>query len=236
MKLYESAENNGRKAVKTSLTEQAYKLLRKEIVECAMLPGHEFTELDIAERLSMSKTPVREALMRLQFEGMVRAYPRRGYMVEPVKVSDINEIFDMRQIVEAGATELAVVRASDKELEQLASLSASVPDDIYRANPDRANEINNRFHELIAQAAHNARLHRSVLQLLNELERFFYIEARSEVAYPDIHATHADIVGAMKDRDVARARSAITDHIEGTRAVLLKAVLTARHATPLWIG
>jgi DNA-binding GntR family transcriptional regulator len=223
-----------RRAEKMSLTEQAYQRLRREIVICALQPGHEFTELDIAERLAMSKTPVREALMRLQFEGLVKAYPRRGYMVEPVKVSDINEIFDLRLIIEAGAVEYAVQRADDAEIEKLGRLAGAVTDEIYKSEPDRSNEVNNRFHEGIALASGNARLHRSVLQLINELERFFHIEARSEVGYPDSHASHRDIVAAMKARNAAAARAAIIDHIEGTRSVLLTSVIQGRRGASPW--
>jgi DNA-binding GntR family transcriptional regulator len=224
-------ESKRPRAGRVSLTDQAYRTIRKEIMACALAPGLEFTELDIAERFAMSKTPVREALMRLQFEGLVKAYPRRGYMVEPVKISDINEIFDMRLILEGGAMDLAVQRATDEDIHKLDEIAQSISDAIYHAEPGQSNNVNNLFHESLALASRNARLHRSMVQMLNELERFFYIEAQASTAYPVRYATHLDIVTAMEQRDAPAARAAIIDHIEGTRHVLLASLVQNRPKT-----
>jgi DNA-binding GntR family transcriptional regulator len=221
---------------RVSLTDQAYERIRRDIVSCVLQPGLEFTEIDIAARLSMSKTPVREALMRLQFDGLVRAYPRRGYVIEPVKISDINDIFDMRVVIEAGAMELAVKRISEAELERLSQLADSISDEKYNENPDRSNHINIEFHETIARASRNVRLHRSVIHVLSELERFFYIEAQASVAYPDNHASHRDIVSAILRREVREARAAIIDHVEGTRSVLLNSVMESQTRVPVLLG
>ncbi len=218
---------------KSTLTDQAYERIRKEILVCTLKPGDEFTELDIAKRYAMSKTPVREALMKLQFDGLVRAYPRRGYMVEPVKVSDINDIFDMRLVIEGGAVELAVQRMADIELAELSAIATSISDEVYAIDPDRSHSVNNRFHECIAKISKNDRLHRSIVQLLRELERFFYIEAQASTEYPDQYASHADIVGAMARGDIATARSAMHDHIEGTRNILVAALFDGRGKMPL---
>lgn len=218
---------------KFTLTDQAYERIRKEILVCSLKPGDEFTELDIAKRYEMSKTPVREALMKLQFDGLVRAYPRRGYRVEPVKVSDINDIFDMRLVIEGGAVELAVQRMADAELAELSTIAASISDEVYATDPDRSHSVNNRFHECIARISRNDRLYRSVVQLLRELERFFYIEAQASTEYPDQYASHIDIVSAMTRGDIATARSAMHDHIEGTRTILLTALLDGRGKMPL---
>jgi DNA-binding GntR family transcriptional regulator len=210
---------------RTSLTDRAYEQIRRDIICCALQPGLEFTETDIAARLSMSKTPVREALMRLQFDGLVKAYPRRGYLIEPVKISDINDIFDMRVVVEAGGIELAVSRISEAELQRLSHLAASISDESYNENPERSHAVNIEFHEAVARASRNARLYRSVAQVLRELERFFYLEANASVVYPDNHASHQDIVEALTKREAGKARAAIIDHIEGTRSVLLRSVI-----------
>lgn len=216
---------------KLSLTDQAYHRIRREIMACNLEPGLEFTELDIAERFAMSKTPVREALLRLQFEGLVKSYPRRGYMVEPIKISDINEIFDTRIVLEGGAMDLAVQRATQQDIDELHTIARSISDAVYRVEPDRSNNVNNMFHERLVIAARNTRLHRSVVQMLNELERFFYIEAQATTAYPVQYASHLDIVAALEKRDATAARAAIVDHIEGTRHVLLASLVVNRPAT-----
>jgi DNA-binding GntR family transcriptional regulator len=208
-----------------SLTDRAYSLIRQDIISCALPPGSEMTEFEIAERLQMSKTPVREALARLQFEGLVRAYPRRGYQVEPVRVSDINDIFDARIVLEVGAIAYAVKNISAAELDDLDRLAQSSSDSDYLSDLDRSQQVNNAFHESIALASRNIRLHRMVSQTIKELERFFYLEARSEGQYPPDHISHRDIVVAMRDGDVAKASTALKEHIDGTRSVLIGSLI-----------
>ena len=219
------AERVSDAAPKLSMTDTAYQRIRDDIVRCVLPPGLEFTEIDIANRLAMSKTPVREALMRLQFEGFVKAFPRRGYVVETVKMSDINDIFDMRVVIEAGAIELAVTRISDAELAALVQLAGAISDDTYGESPNRSHSVNIAFHQTIARASRNVRLFRAVTQSLGELERFFYLEARASAPYPERHASHGQIVELLQSRDGPQARAAIIDHIEGTRAVLMNAVI-----------
>lgn len=208
-----------------SLTDRAYALIRQDIVSCALPPGAEFTEFDLAERLEMSKTPVREALARLQFEGLVRAYPRRGYKIEPVRISDINDIFDARIVLEAGAIAMAVRHIGAAELDDLERLARSSSDDDYLVDISQSQQVNNAFHESIAKASRNLRLHRMVGQTIKELERFFYLEAQSDGQYPADHVSHLDIVDTMRTGDAARARAAISEHIDGTRQVLIESLV-----------
>jgi len=211
-----------------SLTDRAYELIRRDIISCVLPPEAEFTEVDLAGRLQMSKTPVREALARLQFEGLVRAYPRRGYQIEPVRLSDINDIFDARAIVEAGVITLAVERITDAELERLDGLARASSDDGYATDFERSHRLNNEFHEAIALASGNLRLHRMVVQTNTELERFFFLEAHAEDAYPADHVTHGQIVARMRERNPETARQAIIEHIEGTRRLLVGALMDGK--------
>jgi DNA-binding GntR family transcriptional regulator len=204
-----------------SLTDHAYALIRREIVSCTLPPGAEFTEVDLAGRLQMSKTPVREALARLQFEGLVRAFPRRGYRIEPIRLSDINDVFDARVILEAGAIALAVGKIGEAEFGRLRRLARSSSDAEYTADLEYSHRINNEFHEAIALASGNQRLHRMVVQTNTELERFFYLEAHSEEPYPPDHVTHTQIVDAIEKGDPKIAQQAIVEHIEGTRRLLI---------------
>ncbi|MGQ9368291.1 GntR family transcriptional regulator [Azospirillum sp. ST 5-10] len=225
-------EDPGHRA-RGSLADRAYAIIRRDIVSWTLKPGDAFTEMDVAARLAMSKTPVREALMRLQFDGLVKAYPRRGYVVEPIKVSHINDIFDLRVILERGATELAVARADPEELDRLAELAAAIPYERYHADAERARDVNDAFHEGIALASRNERLHRTLAQLLKEMERFFHIEAQAPQPRTEAYATHRDIVEAMRRGEAAAAGDAMVDHIEGTRRVLLASVFDANRRLPL---
>ena len=208
-----------------SLTDRAYERIRHDIVRCALPPGAEFTETDLAERLEMSKTPVREALARLQFEGLVRTFPRRGYRIEPIRVSDINEIFDARIVLEAGAVGLAVQHISAAELDELDVLARASTDSAYMVDFDHSQRVNNAFHESIALASRNTRLHRMVGQTITEFDRFFFLEAQSDAPYPDGHVSHADIVAIMREGDAATARDAMSTHINSMRSILIESLV-----------
>ena len=208
-----------------SLTDRAYERIRHDIVRCALPPGAEFTETDLAERLEMSKTPVREALARLQFEGLVRTFPRRGYRIEPIRVSDINEIFDARIVLEAGAVGLAVQHISAAELDELDVLARASTDSAYMVDFDHSQRVNNAFHESIALASRNTRLHRMVGQTITEFDRFFFLEAQSDAPYPDGHVSHADIVAIMREGDAAKARDAMSTHINSMRSILIESLV-----------
>lgn len=216
-----------------SLTDRAYERIRHDIVRCALPPGAEFTETDLAERLEMSKTPVREALARLQFEGLVRTFPRRGYRIEPIRVSDINEIFDARIVLEAGAVGLAVQHISAAELDELDVLARASTDSAYMVDFDHSQRVNNAFHESIALASRNTRLHRMVGQTITEFDRFFFLEAQSDAPYPEGHVSHADIVAIMREGDAAKARDAMSTHINSMRSILIESLVRGALGTAI---
>jgi Mn-dependent DtxR family transcriptional regulator len=136
----------------SSLTERTYQILRREILSCVLEPGSEVSEADIAERLSVSKTPVREALGRLRADGFVVTFPRRGYQIVPLTIADMNELFDMRRIVEGGCGELAAERISDEELDALERLADAGLDRNVNSSLDNFIAANREFHLAIGRA------------------------------------------------------------------------------------
>lgn len=213
-----------------SLTVQAYEAIRQRILTCQMPPGLSFTESDLSVEMQMSKTPIREALLRLQVEGLVETIPRRGYVVAALHVVDINEIFDFRVMIEGTCAEVAAERATSADLARLhdlAALSSAAYDDIVDPDLPTLQEqarLNNAFHEAVAIATGNFRLHRSSVQIIREYERFFFLEWLSELRYPPDHKDHAEISRLIALRNPAAARRAMTDHVEGARTTLLAAV------------
>jgi len=208
---------------KLSLTDQVYKLLKREIVHCQLVPGSEVSEGKLVERYEISKTPVREALARLQFEGLVKTIPRRGYQIAPIRLSDVNELFEMRVILESAAASLAAQRASQEQIDALDHL-AHMPE--MAGDVDLEETINFRFHSKLAEASGNARLLNQVIQNMNDLERIYYIEYAAKVPYPREATTHKHIVASIRDRDADAAALAVRLHIENAQQVLLKDLMS----------
>lgn len=210
---------------KTSLTDQAYQQLRQRIITGQLPPGSEMSELELADDLAMSKTPVREALGRLGVEGLVEAFPRRGYRVTSVTVRDMNDLFAIRAMLEGTAAAQASVNLTENELEQLDALADASyvrGENVSTQSFVRANED---FHTAIAQASRNPRLLNLVVSHLEECGRFFYMGAQIRDVNPETTNDHHRIVSVLRRRDPEAARAVMVEHNENTRQGLLRALL-----------
>jgi DNA-binding GntR family transcriptional regulator len=223
-------------APRQSLTEQAYDLLRREIITCALVPGADVSESELAERLQMSKTPVREALARLRNEGFVETFPRRGYRIVPMTLSDMNELFDVRIILEGGTAALAAERITDEQLDELLSLANSSYDVEENLSLEQFVAANREFHSAIARASGRDRLLALVGRNLDELERFFFMGARARDVNPETKSDHYRIVDVLRTRDADAARQILVDHNEATRAGLLAAIASGKRMDMLRVS
>ena len=225
----------GRRKVALSLMEQAYARLRGEILSCRLGPGAEISEADIAERLGVSKSPVREALGRLRSEGFVKSYPRRGYQVMPLTISDLNELLDLRNILESGAVTLAAARITGDELQELTRLADASYDKEVMASLDQFVAANRSFHSAICRASGNRRLYEQVVTCLDGLERFFYVGARSRDINPEVKDDHHRLVKALRHGEVIDARKMIVEHNDSTRTGLVKVISQGWGGDGLWV-
>lgn len=211
-----------------SLTEQAYAILRERVITDQLAPGVEVSEPELAEQLQMSKTPVREALARLCVEGLMEAFPRRGYRVTPVTLKDMNDLFAVRGALEGTAAALAAQNLTEQELDaldRLADASYIVGEDVSTKTFVTSNET---FHSAIARGSRNPRLYSLVMSHLQECARLFYMGTRIRDINPETINDHHRIVAVLRERDSDRARRAIIEHNENTR----KGLLTALVANP----
>lgn len=208
-----------------SLTEQAYAIIRERVLTGELPPGTDVSEPELAERLQMSKTPVREALARLCVEGFMEAFPRRGYRVTPVTLKDMNDLFSVRGILEGTAAALAAKNLTDEELDaldELANASYVMGENVSTKTFVTSNET---FHLAIASGARNPRLYALIMSHLEECARLFYMGTRIRDINPETSNDHHRIVAHLRERDSEKARQAIMDHNENTRKGLLTALI-----------
>jgi len=213
-----------------SLTDWVYETLRGQLLTCELEPGSEVSELELAGRFKVSKTPVREALARLALDGFVKAFPRRGYRIIPLTISDMNDAFDARRVVEAGAIELACAHITEEELDNLEKLASVRYDGGNGATRQTLVAVNREFHAAIARGSHNERVAQLVLRQIDDLERFFYLGARLRDVNAETMEDHRHIVEVLRKREANAARRVISEHVERTRQGLI-ASITADRAT-----
>lgn len=188
-----------------------YEKLREEILACRLRPGADLREQDLAGRFAVSKSPVRDALLRLEREDLVTIAPRQGYRVAPISLSDARDLLRLRCILECACAGEA---ARDATAQSLAALD--------RFRTFRASQwaggfaaYNREFHCSIARASGNRRLSNLTCELIDQTHRL--VQVSVEVSrirkVPALVAEHGRIVDAVQERDGRRASALLRGHI-----------------------
>ena len=214
-----------------TLAEQAYDQLRQEILSCTLLPGQVISERELAGKYKVSKTPMREAFSHACHNGLLQRLPGRGYMVSPITIRDIQDVFDLRLILEVAAAERA---ARDIFLVDLALLKNLSAISYFLDDPQSQTaflKTNRDFHLTLAKAAGNRRLERMLEDLLNEMERLFYLGLRLRDSGKEMKNEHQEVVTALENGDVAKVREVITLQILTSRNRILEAILQGNSST-----
>lgn len=206
------------------LREVVCESLREAIRNGVLKPGERIMEIQLAEELGVSRTPVREAIRKLELEGYVVMMPRRGTYVANMSIRDINEIFEIRTALESLSNGLAAEHITDEELEHLQRLLVIIGGYIKDGNIEKIVETDIEFHDLMYHAARNQRLVGIISNLRDQLTRFRTLS----MSYPGrLEATldeHRTIVEAIANGDRKAASKAAEQHMENSEKTLLKAM------------
>ncbi|WP_116953507.1 GntR family transcriptional regulator [Jiangella endophytica] len=213
-------------------TDLAYERLKRAILICSLAPGTELREASLAEQFELGRTPVRGALGRLVQDGFVEVRPRKGYRVTDLKVTDVNEVFELRLLLEPAACELAASRAPRQAITALHHLAHTEYDHTDPDSYERFIVDNREFHVRLAEAAGNHRLARSIRTLLEEMQRLFFLSLTvKDTSSEQVHE-HLDLYDAIASGDAARARKISADQIEQSRRRVIEAIVTGFTPSP----
>lgn len=188
-----------------------FRTLRRDILACRLAPGTELREGELAERFSVSKSPVRDALSRLVQEGLVMVMPRQGYRVAPISVKDVRDMFEYRALLEAGAVRIAAENASEEGLRAL---------DRFRtfdnsAHPEGFIGYNREFHHAVSALCGNARLVQSAGSQIDQMDRVVTMSVDAMRGHDPARVVrqHVDIIDALQGRDGRRAAALMARHV-----------------------
>jgi DNA-binding GntR family transcriptional regulator len=207
----------------TTLAERVYQQLKSDIIHGVFQAGEAINEKVLAHRYEGSRTPVREAIMRLQQESLLRLVPQKGYFVSHLTIHELNEMYEYRAEVEGFCAELAARRWTDPALVQhLTELAQTQYKTEDRNTYEHFIEADTEFHIGIAQLTHNRLLLRAVKEVRCQMERIMF--ASIDIGYyGEVPAReHSDIVEALRKHDPAAARQAMYDHIVGSKEKVLR--------------
>ena len=175
-------------------------------------PGDRLREVDIADRLSLSRTPIREALRRLEAERIVEHRPRIGAVIRTLSQTEVVELYEMRLVLERTAAELAAKHVIEAEVDALASLNNQIADAVH--DPPRAAAINQQFHRSIYLAARNRFLLDSARGLNNALLLLGPTTLADAERINTVVAQHRLIIDAISQGDVEAAGVAAEAHLQ----------------------
>jgi DNA-binding GntR family transcriptional regulator len=205
-----------------SAAERAYSFVKNRIVTGSYPGGTLISEGEVSEALQISRTPVREAFLRLSVEGLLGLYPKRGALVVPVSASEIRDVLDARLVIEAHAARTVIANGRHREVaaELRAVLDKHSTPGMLR-DPHRSTELDHQFHGALVDAAGN-RLLSDFYAALRDRQLRMGTDAlhRDPHRHAAILAEHAMLADLINAGDTEATASAIADHLAATRAAL----------------
>lgn len=199
--------------------QSAYDRLLDEIRHGTLPPGARLREVDLAARFGISRTPVREAIRRLEADGLVEHLPRQGATLRRLSYAEVMELYEMRAVLEGTAARLAARAASELELRELAEINAEMT---ASADPAEIVRLNRQFHATLINAAKNRYLQRAI----GAMGRTLLILGQSTLFDParisSAAQEHDTLLRALQARDGAAAETAMRAHIEAAHRIRLR--------------
>jgi DNA-binding GntR family transcriptional regulator len=203
--------------------QRVYRFLKRDILAAEFAPGQPLAETALSHRYGASRTPLREALQRLNADGLVRIEPRRGAFVQALSVTDFLEINELRSILEPHAARLAAHRLAPETLQRLAASHAAIsPTEPSGDEARRLAQLDSDVHAAIAEASGNSRLHRLIHGLDDMMQVMRVGDMRRR--HRETHDSLGEILAALAARDPDAAEAALRRHISDFRSAIVHGV------------
>ena len=211
------------------LREVVYETLREAIRTGSLPPGERLMEIQLAEELGVSRTPVREAIRKLELERFVVMIPRRGTYVANLSLKDINEVFEIRAALDGLAAGLAAERITEEELEQLERLLVEISEHIDQHDNEKIVATDEAFHDILYRASRNERLVGIIYNLREQFTRFRSVSINYPGRLQNTLEEHRQLVEAIARREPDMAQQKAREHIENAEQTLLLELDQLRH-------
>lgn len=188
--------------------------LRNSILNGELKPGERLMEVQLAQKLGVSRTPVREAIRKLELEGLVVMIARKGAYVADLSVKDILDVIEVRSVLEGLAAALAAERMSEEELKELKSISEDFRKCFERKDTQGLIEADKKFHDCILKSTNNPKLIQINQGLQEQIHRFrvIYFSEYTQAKY--LLMEHDQILQGIIDKNPVYAKKIATVHVE----------------------
>lgn len=206
------------------LRDVVFNTLRKAILTGQLKPGERLMEVHLANKLGVSRTPIREAIRKLELEGLVIMIPRRGAEVAQITEKSLNDVLEVRRALDVLSVELACERITEEEI---ASLKKAC-EDFERATKGKDASVIAKadvaLHDIIVQATGNQRLQQMVNNLSEQMYRYRFVYIKDESQHEKLVAEHKEIYESILCRDKERASEAAKLHIDNQEKSIIRQI------------
>ncbi len=206
------------------LRDVVFNTLRQAILKGELKPGERLMEIALAERLGVSRTPIREAMRKLELEGLVVMIPRRGAQVANITEKDLNDVLEVRMALENVAIEKACKLMSEEEMGRLWLAAKEFERTMAEGNLVRLAEADVAFHETIYKASDNVRLNQVLNNLREQIYRYRVEYLKEEETRNVLVKEHEELTRAIRNRDVELAQKISFQHIENQRKAIIQSI------------
>ena len=206
------------------LRDVVFNTLREAILKGELQPGERLMELQLASKLGVSRTPIREAIRMLEQEGLAVTVPRKGAEVARMTLKDMEDVLEIREALDELAAQIACERISSEQMNRLMDTKKEFERSLASGEVKEIADVDVKFHDIIYEATDNAKLVYLLNNLREQLFRYRVEYLKNPENYPALIQEHEAIVSALEARDKAKVTEAMHEHVTN-QAVAVKAVI-----------
>ena len=206
------------------LRDVVFNTLREAILKGDLKPGERLMELQLASKLGVSRTPIREAIRMLEQEGLAVTTPRKGAEVAKMTLKDMEDVLEIRASLDEFASQLATVRITEEQLMRLKERKQDFEISVKSGNVKMIAEADVQFHDVIYEATNNPKLVTMLSNLREQIYRYRIEYLKDSATYPILIKEHEEIYQSLLERNAEAALKATTIHVEN-QATAVKEVI-----------
>lgn len=206
------------------LRDVVFKTLRQGILTGELKPGERLMEIHLANKLGVSRTPIREAIRKLELEGLVTMIPRRGAEVAQITEKSMKDVLEVRKVLDDLSVELACERITEEEKELLKSACVDFEEAVKTGDFAKIAKTDVAFHDIIVTATRNIRLSQMVNNLAEQMYRYRFEYIKDSSQHARLVQEHEEIYQGIIVGDKKRALEAIEAHIDNQEIAVLKQI------------
>ena len=210
------------------LRDVVFNTLRQAILTGELKPGERLMEIHLANRLGVSRTPIREAIRKLELEGLVTMIPRRGAEVAQITEKSLKDVLEVRRALDALSVELACDRIEEEELTALSKACSAFAEATKTKDPKKIAQADVALHDIIVKATDNSRLIQLVNNLSEQMYRYRFEYIKDESTHAQLIEEHRIIFESIRRNDKETAAKTARLHIDNQESSIMKQIRLER--------